>query len=474
MRGAKPVVLFAVAAALFSTAAQAQDLPGAPAVSDTAASATAISSELAPAGPPPEQVAPGSLPAPEQAAALAAAAPAAEAALSDAELEALGFAVGDKDAPTVDTSLKVFGFGDFGARTLVPRNSEWHPIVGRAGTFAVGNLNLYLSKNLSDRWRTMGEVRFLYLPNAPGNSTLVSDYNDFNHPIKWGGVRIERVYLEWAAHRLLSVRAGQFLTPVGIWNVDHGSPTIISVQKPHVVGANGIPTNQTGLEAFGRWDVGFADVIGYHLTLSNGQGSAVEYQDLDRNKAVGGRLYWETNRLGYFRLGASGYYGKLTNSHDTTAFSAGKLTFPQIVELQYANLSFAADVLWKWEGLHVQSEFFTTQVHYTKAGRTAVANTGAPETAFPSDQISVGGYLLAGYRTPWWGIMPYMVVDIERQRDPANLSAIRSRGVQFGINMRVIDPLVLKVEYSLGKFKDPVPFTRQPLQFVQVQVAWAF
>jgi hypothetical protein len=193
--------------------------------------------------------------------------PAEDAALNDAllaaELQKLG--LDDiESGGSVDTSLHLSGFADFSLMSLFGKAGDWRGAFERFPAFSIGNFNLYIDKRLSQTLRMFGEVRLSFLPNgtappgaAPGEfqSTASEDYANFKRPVRWGGIIIPRVYLEWAPFRFFGVRAGVFLTPYGIWNVDHGSPTIIPVQRPLAVGVAMFPERQTGLEVLGQFDI---------------------------------------------------------------------------------------------------------------------------------------------------------------------------------------------------------------------------
>jgi len=215
--------------------------------------------------------------------------------------------------------LELSGFADVTyTRLLIPKSSVWNRFYVPNKSFTVGNFNLYMSSSLGDSWRALAEVRFLYLPNgaesvdaSTGNvkrtDTTVLDYAGFEEPIHWGGILIERVWVEHEFSTLFKLQIGQFLTPYGIWNVDHGSPTIIGIGAPVVIADELFPARQTGLQLYGN---AFFDPVevGYHVTLSNGRG-AVEYQDFNDDKAVGARLYLKTDVFGSLTVGTSAYRG---------------------------------------------------------------------------------------------------------------------------------------------------------------------
>jgi hypothetical protein len=469
------VVLFVAATALAQTP---PDTPAAPpptaaGVPDTTATpapeAAPASAEPQPAEPTPAT--PSDVP-PADATATTTAAESADMSAAEAgggemsaeELAALGLA---SEGPTVDTSVHLSGFVDFSVIAGFNDTSETVSPQDRA--FAIGNLNLYLTKNLNESFRTMIEVRLMYLPNgagttigAPPMNTAVADYADLGRTVHWGGIDIQRVYLDWQATNFLTLRLGEFLTPYGIWNVDHGSPTIIPAAKPYVIGVGFFPSRQTGLEAFGRTDAGSTGAIGYHLTLSNGTGSIPEYRDLDHNKAIGARAFYETRALGELRIGGSAYYG--TNSEGTTSltFMNGELKNTKTLTSQSDQLAFAIDAVWKVSGLHLQAELLTLQRKYTDEGRIVHAGpTGQP--TFGPDSFSWGAYGLIGYRFDWYGVMPFVMYQNLEQPD-----AISFRGFHVGVNLRPIDALALKLQYDNIKSAD------MTFSMGYVQVAWAF
>lgn len=393
--------------------------------------------------------------------------------MSPEELAALGISA---ETPSVNRSIEFSGFADFGfGVSFVPRDSIWRGI-GAAptkSTFYVGNFNLYLSKQISESVRTLGEVRLSFLPNGStsfglntAEDTTVSDYVDFGRPNRWGGIILQRIYVEYAPHPLFSIRGGQFLTPYGVWNVDHGSPVVIPVRRPWSIGIGWIPERQVGVEILGRTTVSDMHAVGYHLTLSNGTGPVSEYRDLDENKAVGGRVFWEYRALGRLRIGASVYYGRETGAALSPVLEEGRYKSKEVIETQFDALSFAGDLTWSIGGLHVQTEWLTNQRAYTKAGRVQRPSSGT--LLIPSDTVSWGGYALVGYRFDWLGVMPFFLT--ERVKGELQLAIIKLYTLQWGLNVRPIDSLVMKASFEYVNQGELVG----PLRVLMTQVAWAF
>lgn len=396
--------------------------------------------------------------------------------MSPEELAALGL---DASEPSLDTSLKVSGFADVGFGFLIGPEDDSNRAIGAVpprSTFWVGNFNVYLTKQLTEQTRMMGEVRLTYLPNGSSAfgveepvDTTTYDYADFGRTTRWGGIILQRIYVEYTPHPWFNIRAGQFLSPYGVWNVDHGSPVVIPVRRPWSIGVGWIPERQTGIEVNGRSTVSRDHVLGYHLTVSNGVGPISEYRDLDENKAIGGRAYWEFRALGRLRIGGSAFYGRDTNARIPFMFTtSGKARSNEVIVSQSDTLAWAADLTWTLGGLHLQSEWITHQRAYTDRGRTAVASPAGTRVV-PRDFFSWGGYSLVGYRFRWLGVMPFFMS--ERVKGELLLLPVTLYTLQAGLNVRPTESLVLKATYEHVRFSHDA---FDPVNTVMTQVAWAF
>jgi hypothetical protein len=425
-------------------------------LAEPAAEPSAVATEPV-AGPAPEaNVRSG--PAPSEPPPAPSAAPAGETGseVSDADVEAVLTQSSDESAAAIgaDTpTLNLYGFADFQFLGEL-RNSD--PRFGESA-FSVGSLNLYADANLTRGFRSLVEIRFMYLPSGSldfetfrRTKTLASDHTSVGRPISWGSISIQRAWLEYNLHSLLTIRAGSWLTPVGIWNVDHGTPAIIPAWRPFVIGDGVFPERQTGLELYGSGLLG-ETTLGYHLTLSNGR-APFEYLDLDTNKGVGGRLFATFVPLGTLSLGASGYAGKYT---DATVGIGADMMLDAVILEQYDELSYGVDLLWQWEGVHLQAEWLGRDVAFNDEGRIR-APPPLPQTGVVPDYRKWGAYVLVGYRLPWWqgvSVMPFFMLEaIAHGRGSAvALGGANSVNVAvYGVNVRPVPAVALKVQYHHG------------------------
>lgn len=386
--------------------------------------------------------------------------------------------------PTLSgTALRLYGFADMSYSKVVAGGfgDSGHEVFSTLGSapqhwaFAVGNLNLYVDGQPGPRLRSLAEVRLTYLPSGFQNTT-VPDYAQALATTSWGGIVIERAWVEYAFADVLTLRAGQFLTPYGIWNVDHGSPTTIAVQKPEIASAQLFPERQVGLEAYGtryRGDVR----LGYHLTLSNGRiGNNPPFANYSGRPGLGARLFVEGGWLGELKLGVSGYTGRYTElqAGDTSIVP----TPPDSVAVEYDEHDAAADVRWEWKKLLVVSEVVYQRVRYTARGRPANVAFGSsgPVATPAADFWRAGSYALAGYRLPF-EVMPYVMGELIYQSTGFSNGGLvfpsGLRAVVAGVNFRPLPSLVLKVQYD-HVWAPRFPASPGTMDFVRGQVAWAF
>ncbi len=384
------------------------------------------------------------------------------------------------DMETDEYRLDIYGFADFTYGYAVKKFAFDDPY----DSFAVGRLNVYLASQLGDNWNSLAEIRFTYLPHGAARTdaagqttrddTTTPDYTDLNRPVQWGGIIIERAWLEYNAHPLLNIRGGHWLTPYGIWNVDHGSPVIIGVRRPFIVGEALLPESQTGLELHGTHNVEPVK-LGYHLTLSNGRGPVDTYSDMNDNKALGGRLYARADTAaGALQLGFSGYRGQYTDRTQSFTINADgdfATTYPRVSE--YMESSLAADFKWEVSGFLLQSEAIMNDIVYDDDVRPTdpFPPPGEPPGFLP-DARRIGVYGLTGYRFDFLGIMPFG--GLEYYDNGGTLYA-KSAAFWGGLNVRPTPRVVLKAQYTYSWFVAP---GEEPddLHFnsVDLQAAWSF
>jgi hypothetical protein len=379
-------------------------------------------------------------------------------------------------------ALKIYGFGDVGYRQMtVAKDSPWLVYLNRHPSMFVGHLNLYFDSQLAERWRALAEVRFTYMPQGgwrTGNDGVVrhidsrqADYTDFTRDRPINGVIIERAFIEYSAFPWLSVQAGQFLTPYGIWNVDHGSPVIIGVSPPYMVGARLLPDSQVGLLGYGRVSLVDDWELSYALGASNGRTDLIAYEDLDDNKAITARLALTYRGLGELTLGSTFYAGTTTDNTRDIYFEGSSPKSSESIFYQVKERSYAFDLRWTKDNLHVQAEAVVNDRKFTAKGRPT--QNGGLEP----DRRNAGGYTLVGYRTPLFGVMPY--VKGEYSPDPALQGLGVDQNVALftgGLNFRPVPRVVFKAEYTYGFFPDHKPntFADNPVAGLDLQIAWAF
>ncbi len=398
--------------------------------------------------------------------------PAATPAPEEPEIDLSAYGV---DPTQPDDHLNMSGFADVSWRALiVPHDSFVANYLPKENTFLVGNVNVYLTKNLSSRWRTLLEVRYVYAPAIVGASgtlqtPVTPDPANEQRPLAYGGISIPRVYLEYEVNPSLTIQAGSFLTPYGIWNVDHGSPVIIPASRPYLIGENLFPEQQTGLHVYGKHPFG-AYQLGYHATLTNGRGALESSRDLDENKALGGRLELDAPWLDGVKIGLSGYTGKYTDrpSDILSTDAAGNLVNTTPTGTRYTELAYGADVALHSGGLYLQAELIGNDQHYLAGARELAAGN------FLADSRYIGAYALAGYRFDrWWQVMPFALLEIENRR-PGPVLGTNSRiyGQTIGLNFRPHPSVVLKVQATQELLR--ASLLDLTVRAIITQAAWAF
>jgi hypothetical protein len=387
----------------------------------------------------------------EQRAALEEQRAAAGAKPEEAQLaELLASAQSETPAQPSEPLLRLYGFADVGLQRMWTDREIAGLIPGTTKTtFVLGNLNLYLDANPSKDFRFLAEVRFGLFPNGsvarPNGALPVGEPIDtsvtdpsatnsgFNN-ISWAGVSVQRAHIDYTPSDHFNLRAGLFLNPYGIWNVDHGTPTRIMLAEPLFLAVQLIPKQLVGVEGYGTVQV-LPWTIGYHLHVSNGR--TTSQLDFSDSKAFGARLFISTRNPFPFKLGISGYTGNAESQQSTSG--------QQVSKFAYREYALSGDLSLDLGGLRIRSELVAGWTYYEPGKRQTVL--GLPL----ADSLRLGAYLMLAYQLPWYGIEPLLMCEILRIPLPRALPV--GEGIvmpSVGINVYFTTTTMLRTQFAVA------------------------
>jgi hypothetical protein len=395
-----------------------------------------------------------------------------------------------EDLPPEEDRFSVFGFFDLTYyKGFYDESSLYQLYLPSAGSFTMTNLNVFLKSKMTETLSAIAEIRFSFLPLGfersfeaetvlPDGTTLDSgaEYDRVNTTVRdplttgefqQGGVTIERVHLTYTPFDWLGVIAGRFLTPYGIWNIDHGSPVVIPARVPNMLYRAFVPPSQLGLQIFGRFFPGKSLLLDYAVTLSNGRGPTESVLDLDENKAIGLRL-----KLTYigknvtFFAGTYGYFGEYTDVKKRTVVRLDNdLTLDEdqedvfitkVIPVEaYKEYVVSSDISLSLFGVTLQAEAVWRRVNYSVHGlmdpASALINGGdATKVYYFPNYDGYGAYVLLYYNLPLpekWRIQiaPYVMYERGFNNEVVPLSHLNL--FYAGLNVKPSAFITLKAEF---------------------------
>ncbi len=453
-----------VSLSIWSSVASAQD--ASPALTEPAPAAAPEAPAAAPQAPAAAEEKPAAAPTN---------APAADGELAElkkrvdeqgAQLEELKSAQEEAAAAAEESAqpqkLNIYGFMDMGFQRswTKPESPLSNFLNANASTFIIGNLNVYFDAQPIKGWRGLMEVRFT---NAPlGNIESVGGFGgtfkrtsteqidphgaSLNAPM-WGGYTvIERAHIDWMPRQEFNLRVGNFFTPFGIWNVDHGSPTLISTALPQLIVQRMFPIRQTGLMVFGSTMAGPWE-LGYMATLTNGRQEQANF-DFDDDKALGARVYARNDGKIRSMLGFSFYEGDNNDKVVSITAVQPSLQFKTSESFRYKEWSAGTDLSLDIGDSRIRAEAAVRRVKYD-AGKREKVDPLFSTTGVSADAYFTTAYLIWAHQLPWAGVEPFVFGEVMRGTFGVSDSIATLSG---GVNVHFTPTTLLKTQVTRALF----------------------
>ncbi len=263
----------------------------------------------------------------------------------------------------------------------------------------------------------------------------------------------ERARVEWNRFDALQLRLGLWLTPFGIWNEDHGSPTLIAVQQPTMYAYGSFTAaQQLGLQGLGTTSLG-EWTLRFRATVSNG--APPGQLDLTDAKAVGGRMVLERGRGNRLVLGVSILYDHHTVTERYLVALDPRDLDPSVFEERQVrdlhSVYAGADVSWDHGNLRVRFESMAWRLDFTRGQRYPSFNTPSELGLRTPSSWVLSCYWLAAYRLPWLGFEPYLTLDVTRVDWPLGDLVV---GPWAGLNVHLKPGIIVKFQGGKVFFRD--------------------
>ena len=220
--------------------------------------------------------------------------------------------VGNPEPERMDMSktlLRMRGFGDISFRGSDQR--------GSTTSFGLGQLNLFVTSDISEKFKFLGEIVFESGPDnfygVPGGHT-----NEF-------GVDIERYLLQYSYNDYFNLAVGRYHTAIGFYNTAYhhstwfqtttGRPLLFQFEDTGGI----LPIHNVGVSASGRIPSGSVG-LHYVAEIGNGRASRNPLQeepvqnevDDNNHKAFNLAVFARPEAVHGLQLGFSGYHDLLT------------------------------------------------------------------------------------------------------------------------------------------------------------------
>lgn len=370
-------------------------------------------------------------------------------------------------------TFSIYGFFDVNfLKIWIPGTTTGAQLFPQDPVFGFGNLNLYFDFKPHSAWRVLTEIRLSLNPlndaesyeNAATGTAFkrvdvtTVDTTHYGSNFSYGSVAIERAQLEWTRYEALSLTVGLFLTPIGIWNIDHGSPAQVQVSSPFAYVNSStygsiFPERQLGLMLHGS--VGLGELrLGYALTLSNGGGPVATLTDVDADKALGARLQLSAQGTWRWKVGVAGYTG-MYSDEKIVVRTVPSLDYLREYTMRYRESILALDVSLEVGPLTFDAELLANWRRYHDDHRPPASLVGAGGSGLAADSIAAGGYAILGYWLPIESLrlLSFLSVGYISRNDTISYDNVIDLSV--GLNWRIQSNVVLKVQYGWFHWTEP-------------------